>query len=160
MWNKDRVRFKSSASVRYGKVRPYRQITGRNLARTADTLRMERREFHGQLVDMQSRLPGALDEAVNELPEEMLTDRVKRMPEREKEVGIDVTSRMAMCDIDDTPTFDPPSSRSHRSHRSHRRLSRVWTSGQLKDGVWESGNYRNRGHSRYAATTAVKTETA
>src|SRR5690606_2786942 len=64
MWNADRVRFKSSAAVRYGKGRPYRQITGRNLARTADTLRMDRREFHDQLVDMQRRLPSALDAAV------------------------------------------------------------------------------------------------
>ncbi|MBX8996910.1 type II toxin-antitoxin system HipA family toxin [Corynebacterium testudinoris] len=142
MWNKDRVRFKGSAAVRYGKVRPYRQITGRNLARTADTLRMGRREFHDQLVDMQRRLPSALDKAVNELPEEMLTERVKRMPEREKDFGTDVTSRMTMGDIEDTPKFDPP------ANRSHRRRSRVWAPGQLKDGVWESGTYRNRGHSR------------
>lgn len=142
IWNADRVRFKSSAAVRYGKERPYRQITGRNLARTADTLRMDRREFHDQLVDMQRELPSALDKAVNELPKEMLTERVKRMPEREKEFGTEVASRMTMVDIADTPKFVPS------FNRSSRRRNRVWSPGQLKDGVWESGSYRNRGQSR------------
>lgn len=142
MWNADRVQFRSSAAVRYGKERPYRQITGGNLARTADTLRMDRCAFQDQLVDMQRKLPGVLDKAVNELPEEMLTERVKRMSEREKAFGTEVASRMTMADIADTPKFDPP------SNRGRRRGNRVWVPGRLKDGVWESGSYRDRGHSR------------
>ncbi|MGR4010832.1 HipA domain-containing protein [Leucobacter sp. 1207-22] len=142
MWNADRVRFKSSAAVRYGKERPYRQITGRNLARTADTLHMDRREFHDQLVEMQRRLPSALDAAVDELPVEMLTDRVKRMAERETEFGMEISSRMTSADIADTPVFNPPSNRTSDRH------NRVWVPGQLKNGLWETGSYRNRGQSR------------
>lgn len=142
MWNADRVRFKSSAAVRYGKERSYRQITGRNLARTADTLRIDRREFHDQLIDMQRRLPGTLDQAISELPVEILTDRVKRMPERQREFGAEVASRMTMTDIADTPIFDPP------TNRSHGRRNRVWVPGQLRNGAWEMGSYRNRGRSR------------
>lgn len=138
MWNADRVRFKSSAAVRYGEERPYRQITGRNLARTADTLRMNRREFLDQIVELQHSLPSALDTAVNELPEEMRTERVKRMSERAREFSADVASRMTLADIADTPRFDPP------SNRSHRRRNRVWAPGELKNGVWVSGRYLNR----------------
>ncbi|MFF8816993.1 HipA domain-containing protein [Leucobacter sp. NPDC015123] len=142
LWNTDRVRFNSSAAVRYGKERPYRQITGRNLARTADTLRMDRREFHDLLVGMQLKLPDALDRAVHELPKEMLTARVKRMSEREREFGTEITRRMSMTDIAETPNFDPPS-----NSGNHRRNT-VWAPGQLKAGVWESGSYRIRGQSR------------
>lgn len=141
IWSADRVRFKSSAAVKYGKERAYRQISGRNLARTADTLRMDRREFHDQLAELQRRLPGALAEAVSELPEQMQTDRVKRLPEREKAFGAEVLSRMTEADIADTPTFDGPTT------RSTTRANRVWTPGQLKNGVWESGRYRHRGQS-------------
>ena len=139
MWNADRVQFQSSAAIRYGKKRPYRQITGRNLARTADTLRMDRYEFRDQLVEMQRKLPGAFDRAVSELPEEMRTERVKRMPDRSKEFGMEITSRMTTDDIADTPKFDPPSNRNQ-----HGRIQ-VWTPGQLKNGVWELGSYRKRG---------------
>lgn len=142
MWNAERVQFTRSAAVRYGKARPYRQITGRNLARTADTLHMGRHEFHDLLVDMQHRLPDALDAAVNELPVEMRTERIKHLSEREKEFGTEIASRMTMTDIANTPKFDPP------YNRGHQRRNRVWVPGQLKDGVWESGSYRGRGQSR------------
>lgn len=139
IWDADRVRFKSAAAVRYGKERPYQQITGRNLARTADTLRSDRREFQEQLIDMQHKLPSALDRAVSELPEDLLTDRVKRMAERQERFGKDLTLRMTMADIADTPVFDPPSNR-NRGQRN-----RVWVPGQLRNGTWEMGSYRNRG---------------
>lgn len=151
MWNADRVRFKSSAAVRYGKQRPYRRITGRNLARTADTLLLNRGEFHDRLVDMQQKLPTALAQAISELPTEMVTDRVKRMAEREKEFGAEVVSRMTLADIADTPIFDPP------SHRRRSRRNSVWVPGQLKNGAWELGSYRNRGQSRASATSAQRT---
>lgn len=139
LWSADRVRFKSSAAVRHGKVRPYRRISGRNLTRTADTLGLDRREFHDQLMDMQSKLPTVFDQAISELPEELLTDRVKRMPEREEEFGIELSSRITMADMIDTPTFHPPSNRDHNAH------SRVWVPGRFKDGRWQSGSYRVRG---------------
>lgn len=142
MWSAERVRFKGLAAVRYGKERRYRQITGRNLANTADILRMDRREFHDQLVAMQRRLPRALNLAVSELPEEMLTDRVKRMAERQAEFGIEVSSRMTLADITETTVFDPP------SNRSSGRRNRVWVPGKLMNGKWETGSYRNRGQSR------------
>ncbi|WP_427869553.1 HipA domain-containing protein [Leucobacter luti] len=141
MWDADRVRFKSSAAVRYGKERAYRQITGRNLARTADALRMDRREFHDQLVDMQRRIPGALEAAASELPADMLTDRVKRMAERQAAFGMEVLSRMTSADIADTPAFHPPFNRTSGRH------TRVWAPGQLKNGAWETGSYRNRAQS-------------
>ena len=97
-------------------MRPYRRISGRNLTRTADTLGLDRREFHDQLMDMQSKLPTVFDQAISELPEELLTDRVKRMPEREEEFGIELSSRITMADMIDTPTFHPPSNRDHNAH--------------------------------------------
>lgn len=142
MWPENRVKFKSSAAVRYGRERHYRQITGRNLARTADTVRVDRLRFLEQLVEMQRMLPDALALAVSELPEAMQTERVKRMPEREKSFGSEVTARMTQVDIADTPSFEPP------ANRSTARRDRVWVAGRLTGGVWESGSYRSRGNSR------------
>lgn len=138
LWNAERINFKSSAAVRYGKERRYRQITGSNLARTADTLRLDRQEFRDLLVEMQRKLPDALDLAISELPGEMLTERVKRMASRQAEFGLEVSSRMTSVDIADTPSFIAPSNRGKRIH------SRVWIPGRLKNNRWQTGSYRNR----------------
>lgn len=139
IWSADRVSFKSSAAVRYGKRRRFSQITGRNLARTADTLRVDRQTFHEQLKDMQERVPNALDRAVSDLTPDLATDRVKRMAERARIFGKDIASRTTEADIADTPRFDPPSNASPGGRKS------VWVSGRMKNGRWETGSYRNRG---------------
>lgn len=139
LWDADRVRFKSSAAVRYGKARRYCQITGRNLARTADTLSMDRNDFLDQMTDQQRRIPAALDHALSEVPQELLTDRVKRMPQRAEEFGSEVTSRLTLRDISETPVFDSP------SNRRQVKRTRVWIPGRLRNGEWETGSYRSRG---------------
>ncbi|RII40912.1 type II toxin-antitoxin system HipA family toxin [Galactobacter valiniphilus] len=139
IWDEKRVQFKSSAAVRYGKERRFRNISGRNLARAADTLGVPRAEFHEMLVQMQSQLPAAFEAAAAELPEGMRSQNVLVMPSRQERFGSDVAARATSQDLEETPSFTPPSNLADRGR------PRVWVPGQVEGGRWVSGSYRSRG---------------
>lgn len=140
LWPEDRVTHKSTAAVKYGKERRYRTLSGRDIARTADVLQVDRKQFVEMLNAMAGDLPAAFEEAVAQLPTELTTDMVLRMPERVKKFAISVSKRATLTDIRDTPQF-------LASHPGGPRVSTsrdVWVAGHWRNSDWVTGHYRSR----------------
>lgn len=140
LWDESRVKYQASAAVKYGKERRYRNISGRNLARTADVLGVQRAEFRSLLHEMRTQVRDSFDQAVAELPTELVTERVREMPERIERFARDLDSRVTSRDISETPQYEAPTTRGF--HLASAR--RVWVPGKLQRGRWETGHYRRR----------------
>lgn len=140
IWPADRVKYKAGPAVRYGKERRFRLISGRNLARAADVLRTPRDEFIARLADMAARLPDAVDASVAELPAELVTDQVARMPERIGTFAREVATRAHGEDLSYTgvPRFDGAVTHGRPD------AGRVWEPGTWRRGEWAMGRYRTR----------------
>lgn len=140
LWDEDRVLYRASAAVKYGKVRRYRNLTGRDLMRTADVLGIPRPEFLREMHDMRARLHEAFDHAIAELPAALVTDRVRRMPERIERFAMDISSRATTNDVTETPHFQAPKPQYSRFAPGRQ----VWTPGRWRGSRWETGHYRSR----------------
>ncbi|WP_337004386.1 MULTISPECIES: type II toxin-antitoxin system HipA family toxin [unclassified Microbacterium] len=140
IWDDDRIAYRSSAAVKYGKERPYRKITGRNLARTADVLGVPRRQFLALLDRVSKSLPGAFEAAVAELPEGLATERVHAMPVRIGEFARGFVDRLRAEDLSvrSIPTF------TGAMNRGDRVLGTTWEPGGWRSGRWITGRYRSR----------------
>ncbi|MHA3683482.1 type II toxin-antitoxin system HipA family toxin [Leucobacter sp. HY1908] len=139
IWDEHRVRFKSGAAVKYGKNRRYRNITGRDLARAADVLRIDRKNFVEQLRELAKALPEAFDQAVAELPQGFAVEQVRRMPDRVRRFADDVVNRVSESDLLETPKFE--GARMDMATLS----TRVWMRGhRASNGTWQTGYYRHR----------------
>jgi serine/threonine-protein kinase HipA len=140
IWSAERVKYKSSAAVRYGKERKYRQITGRNLARAADVLRTPREEFMQRLDELAANLPYAVEASVAELPSGLVTERVAQMPERIGAFARAIVDRGRGEDQSYTavPRFDGPVAIGRPD------TARVWESGKWRGDEWAMGRYRTR----------------
>ena len=145
IWDENRVRYKSSAAVKYGKARRYRNITGRDLARTADVLGTDRAGFAELLHDLARELPAALEAAVAELPDGFADEQVRRMPERVRAFAHDLVGRTSSTDLsrETTPKFIPAE---HTDGAGG--LGEVWVPGQWVGGSWRTGHYRSRASKR------------
>ncbi|WP_404435850.1 type II toxin-antitoxin system HipA family toxin [Microbacterium aerolatum] len=140
IWDEDRVTHKSSAALKYGKERPYRKITGRNLVRTADVLGLPRREF-AELLELFARaLPGAFEAAIAQLPNGLATQQVLAMPARVASFAREFVERVNAEDlsIQNIPRF------TGFSNTTDLTPSAVWEPGEWRDGRWITGRYRNR----------------
>ena len=140
LWDEDRVKFRASAAIKYGKVRRYRSITGRDLMRTADVLGVSRVEFLDELHEMNRQLGKVFERAVAELPVGLVTERVRQMPERIKGFATEIVSRVTAHDITETPHCEATGQ--NRAASPH--PGRTWVPGKWKDGRWETGHYRRR----------------
>ncbi|MFJ2502861.1 type II toxin-antitoxin system HipA family toxin [Microbacterium sp. NPDC087592] len=140
IWDDDRITYRSSAAVKYGKERPYRKITGRNLARTADVLGVPRREFAALLNRMSQKLGEAFEEAVQALPGGLATARVRAMPARIERFAGEFVERIAAEDLSvrNIPTFTGPTNAEEQARTA------VWEPGEWRSGRWITGRYRTR----------------
>lgn len=140
IWSAERVKYNSSAAVRYGKERKYRQITGRNLARAADVLRTPREEFMRTLDELAASLPDAVEASVAELPSGLVTERVAQMPERIGTFARAIIDRARGEDQSYTavPRFEGPVAIGRLD------TARVWESGKWRRDEWVIGRYRTR----------------
>lgn len=140
LWSEDRVTFKAKAAVKYGKERSYRQIHGRNLARTADVLGTPRSAFAIVLEDMANELPVAFDAAIAEVPESMVTDQLRSMPDRIERFAAEFVKRWDGdgLGIDALPRFQGSSSVARPD------TGRIWEPGHWRGGRWVTGRYRTR----------------
>ena len=139
-WDADRVAFKSSAAVKYGKERKYRQISGRNIARAADVLGMSRKTMVTTIAEMTSRLREAFEAAVAEVPTEMVTDQLLTMPTRVQTFAEEFARRAHSEDLSLSalPRFQGP-------HAARQFPSRTWEPGEWRSGRWITGRYVGRG---------------
>lgn len=140
IWDQDRVTYKSSAAVQYGKERPYRKITGRNLARTADVLGVPRPELAELLDRVACVLPGAFEDAITQLPEGLATSRVLAMPARIDAFAREFVDRIEVEDLSvrSIPRFTGSTSTTAQAP------SAIWEPGKWRDGRWITGRYRSR----------------
>ncbi|BDZ64842.1 HipA domain-containing protein [Agromyces mangrovi Wang et al. 2018] len=140
IWSADRIAFKSAAAVRYGEERRYRRISGRNVARTADVLRMPRTEFLEQMDRLATGLPGAIEAAVSELPSGLVTEKVARMPDRIATFARELVDRARKEDTgrDAVPPFTGATAIGRPG------ASRVWEPGRWRGDRWVTGRYRSR----------------
>ncbi|TCJ23794.1 type II toxin-antitoxin system HipA family toxin [Microbacterium sp. PI-1] len=140
LWPEDRVWFKSAAAVKYGKERPYRQISGRNLARAADVLGVPRGMFFAMLKEMAEQVPDAFESAIAETPGEMVTDLLRAMPGRIDRFASEFVIRMSDADIGlkALPRFVG----SHAIGQLD--IGRTWIPGSWQNGRWVTGRYRSR----------------
>ena len=139
LWDADRIKYKSSAAVAYGKERRYKNIGGRNIARAADSMGVNRSEFRDILESMSISLLQALENATSELPPELVTDRIKRMPERIAEFASSLVSRIGTNDLNDTPPYNP-----HPTAYTGVGRQEVWIAGSYRNGSWQLGHYRTQ----------------
>lgn len=139
IWDENRVRYRSGAAVKYGNTRRYRNITGRDLVRTADVLGMDRAEYAELLRELACGLPEAFEAAAAELPRGFGHEKVSRIPERVRAFSADIAGRITSADIAETPSFAGQLLPGPESG------GRVWVPGERgPDGAWRSGHYRSR----------------
>lgn len=140
IWDEERVKFKASAAMKYGKERRYRSVSGRNIARAADVLGVPRGDVAKLLERMAAVLPGAFEAAIGELPDGLATAQVKAMPTRIVTFAADFVSRVRGEDLSlrslprftgSTATGRPPT-------------NRTWEPGEWRGGRWITGRYRYR----------------
>jgi serine/threonine-protein kinase HipA len=143
IWDQERVAFKASAAVKYGKTRRYRDISGRDLARTSDVVGARRADFAELLRDMATSLPDAFEEAIAELPGVSLSEAVQRMPQRIGDFAASLATRMTRADISDTPTWVANPGYSVSSG-----ATQAWVSGRWRNDSWMIGHYRTRARAR------------
>lgn len=138
-WDAERVAFKSSAAVKYGKARKYRQISGRNIARAADVLGLQRDRMVSAIAEMVPRLSEAFEAAIAEVPRDMVTDQLLAMPSRIRTFADDLARRVRDEDLSlrALPHFAGQTAVS-------RRAARVWKTGEWRNGSWVSGRYLGR----------------
>ncbi|MFJ5000173.1 type II toxin-antitoxin system HipA family toxin [Microbacterium sp. NPDC088619] len=140
IWPEDRVTYKSSAAVKYGKERQYRKITSRNLMRTADVLGIPRGAFVTNLSTMSRALPDAVQGAIDEVPVGMVTPQLRAMPTR---IGSFAERFVQQIQRDDLSYKNLP--RFEGSHAIGRPFTnRVWEPGEWRAGRWTTGHYRGR----------------
>lgn len=140
LWPADRVMYKSSAAVRYGKERPYRKITSRDIVRTADVLGIPRGIFATNLDVMSRALHAAFDAAIDEVPIDMVTAELRTMPERIRDFAADIVGRISSEDLGyrALPRFDGAIATGRPA------TNRTWEPGERRGGRWITGRYVNR----------------
>lgn len=140
IWPENRVRHRSSAAVKYGKERPYRKISGRNIARTADVLGVPRGAFVGTLDRMSRDLPGAFDAGMADVPDDMVTEQLRAMPARIETFANDFVHRVHGEDVSlrSLPLFEGARAIGRPAR------SRIWEPGERRGHRWITGRYRNR----------------
>lgn len=144
LWDENRVEFKASAAVKYGKERQYRAFSARNLARTADVLDIDRHEAVELIETMADDLPAVFDAAVRNLPDDLVDDRVAAMPARAEHFAADLVRRLKGADLSlsTLPRFQGGSNVQAAS------LTRTWEQGHWSSGRWVTGRYRGRSSSQ------------
>lgn len=140
IWPADRVTYSSGAAVKYGKERPYRKITSRNIARTADVLGVPRGVFVTNLDQMSRTLPGAFRAAIDEVPVEMVTPELRAMPSRIQNFAAEIAGRIQPEDLSyrALPRFQGATAIGRPA------TNRVWEPGERRGGRWVTGRYRDR----------------
>lgn len=140
IWPEERVKYRSSVAVKYGKERPFRKISGRNLARTADVLGVPRGRFADVLARMSRELPEAFDAAIDEVPSDMVTAQLRAMPARIGTVSEQFARSMRAEDLSlrGLPRFEGATSVGWPE------TNRIWVSGEWRGGRWVTGHYRTR----------------
>jgi len=140
LWTEERVTFTAKAAVKYGKERAYRQVSGRNLARTADVLGTPRSAFAIVLEDMAEQLPDAFEAAIAEVPEGMVTGQLRAMPVRLRRFAAEFVRRWDDEDLGfrALPRFRGTASVARPD------TGRIWEPGRWRGGRWTTGRYRTR----------------
>ncbi|MCW4457413.1 type II toxin-antitoxin system HipA family toxin [Microbacterium sp. MPKO10] len=140
IWDENRVAYTSSAAVKYGKERRYRLISGRNIARTADVLGMQRTDFIGRLEQMAKELPNAFEQAIGQVPSSMVTTELRAMPVRIAAFATDLVHRTQGEDLSlrALPRFTGKTAVGTPRSRG------LWEPGTWRNGRWITGHYRKR----------------
>ncbi|MFS6529527.1 type II toxin-antitoxin system HipA family toxin [Microbacterium aurugineum] len=138
-WEEDRVMFRSSAAVKYGKERRYRQISGRNIARAADVLGVRRELMRETINAMAPRLHGAFEAAVAEVPADMATPRLREMPARIQTFADEFVRRANGEDLSLSalPRFT-------EANAVDLPVRRIWEPGEWRGDRWITGRYLGR----------------
>ena len=126
--------------MKYGKERPYRKITSRNLMRTADVLGIPRGVFVTNLSTMSRMLPDAVRGAIDDVPTSMVTPQLRAMPTRIRSFADGFVEQIQRDDLSyrNLPRFEG----GHATGRPA--TSRVWEPGEWRAGRWVTGHYRGR----------------
>lgn len=138
-WAEDRVVFRSSAAVKYGKERKYRQISGRNIARAADVLGMRRELMRDTINAMSTRLSDAFEAAIADVPVDMVTDALLEMPSRIRAFADEFVRRVNAADlsVSAVPRF-------RGSNAVSEPAGRMWEPGRWRGDRWTTGRYLGR----------------
>ncbi|WP_226531245.1 type II toxin-antitoxin system HipA family toxin [Microbacterium paraoxydans] len=138
-WEEDRVAFRSSAAVKYGKERRYRQISGRNIARAADVLGVRRELMRDTINAMAPRLHGAFEAAIAEVPADMVTPRLLEMPGRIRAFADEFVRRANGEDLSlrALPRFQG-------ANAVDLPVGRIWEPGEWRGNRWITGRYLGR----------------
>ena len=128
------VYHRAKAAMRYGKEYALRSIGSRNLARTADQLGMGRDVFFDILTEQARLLPAAMSQALGDLPELNISDRVRNMPHATADFSATVLKNLDLREPGEQyrPSF---------LLRAQRGL---WIPGHWSQGTWIPGRYRAR----------------
>ncbi len=140
IWDEDRIAYRSSAAVKYGKARKYREISGRNIARAADVLGVPRGAVLALLERMAGVLPGAFEAAIGELPAGLVNDQIRAMPARIGAFAGEFADRVRGEDLSlrSLPRFTGSTAVGRPS------TNRLWELGEWRSGRWITGHYRTR----------------
>lgn len=144
IWDPYRVRYKSSAAVKYGKSRRFRNITGRDIARTADVLGVDREDFVELVHGLARALPESFEVALSELPVGFADERTLRLPEGVQDFANTLIGRVSPSDLarETTPNFTPTEQLPPVGRGD------VWVPGRWVNGSWRTGHYRSRSPKR------------
>ncbi len=133
------VHFRGKMGMKYGKEYRIRGIDGRNAARTADVLGISRTDFLGTVRAIGERLPELFAEALSEIPDIPISDRIKRLPET---IGASVEPTIGAMTADALTVARWTQPAANASQTS--RVGQVWVSGHHRDGTWIEGHWRSR----------------
>lgn len=133
-----RLLHKGKMGMNYGTEDRIRGINGRNLMRAADALGYDRNEMYVAAQSIGNSLPEALAQALEEMPDIPVTDRIRSLPQLTETFVQDKLKEISISDLD-TPRYTAGS----QLMRSHDELKgEVWVPGHHKDGHWVTGHYR------------------
>lgn len=140
IWPDERVRYRAAAAVKYGKERAYRRITSRNLMRTADVLGVSRESFTEALRLMSHGLAEAFQEAVDQVPRDMVTPLLRDLAPRVAAFAAGFVEQIQHDDMSyrHLPRFEGARAVVRPTG------ARVWQPGEWRNGRWATGRYRGR----------------
>lgn len=94
IWDEDTVNFRAKMAMRYGKEYRLRGIDGRNMARMASELGMDGEQLVRTFTSLVDQAPGAFVDALGELPDVPVSDRVRALPESVEKFGLRLQSTL------------------------------------------------------------------
>ena len=136
------ARLRGSSAMSYGNAFQYNYINGESLALTADDLGISRTHFSEIFEAIGARLPKATQEAVNELPPALQTERMMSLPTAFESSATHYSMLAAQ-----SAKLDLPIRKTTGDNRRHAGAE-TWVAGHERNGVWISGHALKRARPR------------